>query len=319
MIFSDKCKFLSLPPHLKPSDNSGSAKMSNRPRASKLGMPIYHRRRRDWRDDRSLILEVHLAVQANNNLYDLSSSGVKNFLTKVEAIKEIGFETNADALLLGIYLRESLLKLSKKQGNYDLRVHALDFPDDLSRALLQTEKKLTKSGLKPMPSVSLETLFPDPKIRGFALERMHILHHGDLITYLNSLVSKERDSLLGYSATIKDLIHICEHKIEQRKLQMQNRFTADEVDIWVPGLCLGVEVRDCWESKHEEELFLLLKTMISRKKAKFLAIVCPDDLSDLTFHSLREIERQGKIESLSIIRVGDFGKYLDQVIQFTQD
>ena len=282
-------------------------------------MPIYHRRRRDWKDDRSLILEVQLAVQANANLYDLSSSGVKNFLTKVDAIKEIGFETNADALLLGIYLRESLLKLSKKQGNYDLRVHALDFPDDLSHALLQTEKKLTKSGLKPMPSVSLDTLFPDPKIRGFALERMHILHHGDLITYLNSLVSKERDSLLGYSATIKDLIHICEHKIEQRKLQMQNRFTADEVDIWVPGLSLGIEVRDCWESKHEEDLFHLLTTMIARKKAKFLAIVCPDDLSDLTFHALREIERQGKIEGLSIIRVGDFGKYLDQVIQLTQD
>ena len=293
--------------------------MSNRPRASKLGMPIYHRRRRDWKDDRSLILEVLEALQGNNKLYDISNPGVKNFLTKVEAIKKIGFETNADALLLGIYLRESLLKLSKKQGNYDLRVHTLDFPDDLSRALLQTEKKLTKSGLKPMPSVSLDTLFPDPKIRGFALERMHILHRGDLITYLNSLVSKERDSLLGYSATIKDLIHICEHKIEQRKLVTQNRFTADEVDIWVPGLSLGIEVRDCWESKHEEDLFHLLKTMISRKKAKFLAIVCPDDLSDLTFHALREIERQGKVDGLSIIRVGDFGKYLDQVIQLSSD
>jgi hypothetical protein len=312
-------ELLSSPQHLRPSAKLSSSKKSNRPRASNLGMPIYHRRRRDWRDDRSLILEVLEALQANDKLYDISSPGVENFVTKVDEIKKIGFETNADALLLGIYLRESLLKLSKKMGNYDLRVHALILPDDLSGALLQTEKKLTKSGLRPMPSVSLETLFPDPKMRGFALERMHILHRGDLITYLNSLVSKERDSLLGYSATIKDLIHICEHKIKQRRLVTQNRFTADEVDIWVPSLCLGIEVRDCWESKQEEDLLFLLKTMIARRKARFLAIICPDDLSDLTFHALREIERKEKIDGLSIIRVGDFGKYLDQVIQLSKD
>ena len=33
-------------------------KKFNRPRASTIGTPVYHRRRRDWKDDRDLLEEV---------------------------------------------------------------------------------------------------------------------------------------------------------------------------------------------------------------------------------------------------------------------
>ena len=97
---------------------------------------------------------------------------------------------------------------------------------------------------------------------------MHILHRSDLLTYLNSLILKERDSLLGYSATIKDLIHICEHKIKSRKLVSRNKFTTDETDIWIPSLHLGIEVRNSWENSQLTDLLFLLQNTLSSKGAK---------------------------------------------------
>ena len=292
-----------------------SAKRVSKPSASKIGTPIYHRRRRDWQDDRSLILELFKIVSKDSKLYSPADSAVLEFLNEVNSIEKSGFEANANAFLLGVLLRESIQDLNKKQGHYNLKIHAIKLPANLTSALQRVEKKLTKSGLNSKPDIRLSDLFPDPEIRGFALERMHILHRSDLLTYLNFLILKERDSLLGYSATIKDLIHICEHKIKHRKLISQNKFTTDETDIWVPKLRLGIEVRNSWEDCQLNDLLFILKNTLRLKGAKYLAIVCPDDLSDKTFHSLREIERQQQIDSLSIIRIGDLGNYLDQLIQ----
>jgi hypothetical protein len=293
------------------------AKTASRPSASKIGTPIYHRRRRDWQDDRSLILELFKIVSQDSKLYSSADSAVLEFLNEVNSIEKSGFEANANAFLLGVLLRESIQDLNKKQGHYNLKIHAIKLPANLTSALQRVEKKLTKSGLKSKPDIRLSDLFPDPEIRGFALERMHILHRSDLTSYLNSLILKERNSLLGYSATIKDLIHISEHKIKHRKLISQNKFTTDETDIWIPELRLGIEVRNSWEDCQLNDLLFILKNTLKLKCAKYLAIVCPDDLSDKTFHSLREIERQQQIDSLSIIRIGDLGNYLDQLIKIT--
>ena len=53
---------------------------------------------------------------------------------------------------------------------------------------------------------------------------MQILHRGDLNSYLSSLVSKERDSLGTNSASIMDLIHICEHKLNLRNIEFDKRY-----------------------------------------------------------------------------------------------
>jgi hypothetical protein len=288
-----------------------------RPSASKIGMPIYHRRRRDWKDDQSLILEIREVVLSESKLYSLDNPAVKEFLQLVKTIDKSGFKANSNAYILGIIIRETIQEINKKQGHYNLQVNKLNLPQNLSSALHKVEKKLTNSGFGQKTEIRLADLFPDPEIRGFALERMHILHRSDLLTYLNSLILKERDSLLGYSATIKDLIHICEHKIKRRNLVSRNKLTTDETDIWIPSLQLGIEVKNSWESNQLADLLFILKNTLSSKGARYLAVVCPDDLSDRTFHSLREIERQEQIECLSIIRIGDFGKYLDQIIQIT--
>lgn len=289
-------------------------KSSLKPSASKLGVPIFHRRRRDWTDDQKLIEEIIQSIKTNPTLYDTQSKHCKIFIEQAQEIVSSGYQDNADVMLFATWIRESLVKLSNKHGNYDLRVHAIDLPLDLKGLLANRENKLTRNGLN-RTSLSLSTLFPDPKLRGFALERIQVLHRGDIIEYLNSLVSRERDSLLGYSATIMDLIHICEHKLKLRGIEILTNFATDECDIWVPSLKLGIEIRNSWNEDSQTELINILKTTNSRLYANFLALVCPDDLSDLAFHALREIERNELIDNLSIIRAGDFGKYLDKIIE----
>ena len=110
-------------------------------------------------------------------------------------------------------------------------------------------KKATKTGHKGLVNLSLSQLFPNPRLRAFALERIQMLHRGDLIAYLSSLVARERESLLSSSASIMDLIHICEHKLNLRKLSLRKKYTVGETDLWVPSLSLGIEVRDSWDLK----------------------------------------------------------------------
>ena len=45
-------------------------KKFNRPRASTIGTPVYHRRRRDWKDDRDLLEEVAASVNRLDGPYD---------------------------------------------------------------------------------------------------------------------------------------------------------------------------------------------------------------------------------------------------------
>ena len=291
-----------------------NTRSTSKPSATKIGVPIFHRRRRDWTDDQKLIEEIILSIKTNNTLYEAQSKHCKIFIEQAREIVSNGYQNNADVMLFATWIRENLVKLSNKHGNYDLRVHAIELPQDLKSLLANREKTLTRSGLN-RSNVSLSTLFPDAKLRGFALERIQVLHRGDIIEYLNSLVSRERDSLLGYSATIMDLIHICEHKLKLREVEILTNFSTDECDIWVPNLKLGIEIRNSWNEDSQAELINILNTTNSRLHARFLAVVCPDDLSDLAFHALREMERNQLIDNLSIIRAGDFGKYLDKIIE----
>ena len=112
-----------------------------------------------------------------------------------------------------MWIREELSKLFHKKNGYNLKVHAINIPTDLPKVLHKRDLMFTKSGIKYVRDISLESIFPDPKIRGFALERIQLLHRGDVISYINSLVAKEKDSLITYSATIMDLIHICQRKV----------------------------------------------------------------------------------------------------------
>ena len=291
-------------------DNSPHFK---RPKASTIGTPVYHRKRRDWKDDRDLLEELAAGVNRVGGPYDYYEPGVLAFREKIRVFREKGYETNDDAYFLCMWIREQLGVLSRMQGSYDLRVHALTFPEDLDRVISGVEKRSTQSGLEEKKEISLSSLFPDLQLRNFARERMQMLHNGDLKSYLSALVAKERESLTGNSATIMDLIHICEHKLAMRNAEVTKRFLVGETDLWVEPWALGIEVRTSWKPENETELLRILSDTNFRLRARHLVVVVPDDLSDELFDLIRVVEKREVINNLSIIRIGDFGKYLDEI------
>ena len=286
-----------------------------RPRASTIGTPVCHRKRRDWKDDRDLLEELTGVVDLLNGPYDYYDKGVYAFRQKVKSIREAGYEQSTEGFFLAMWVREMLSALLIRQGNYDLRVHPIVFPEDIDAVIRDEERKNTQSGFPQNVSLSLNALFPEPKLRAFALERMQMLHRGDLIAYLSALVAKEKESLMSLSASIMDLIHICEHKLTLRKLEIQKRFSVGETDLWVPRFNLGIEVRNSWSEKEDNEIVRILSDTNFRLRSKYLVLVTPDDLSDELFLHLRDIEKREVFDNLSVIRIGDFGNYLDQVIE----
>ena len=293
-------------------------KKFNRPRASTIGTPVYHRRRRDWKDDRDLLEEVAASVNRLDGSYDYYDRGVFTFREKIKAFRKSGYENNKEVFYLGMWIREALSEISKTQASYDLRVHPISFPENLEATISEMESKTKNVSNGQKVSVSLESLFPDPHLRSYARERMQVLHHGDLIAYLASLVSKEKESLSTHSASIMDLIHICEHKLSMLQIDVRKRYLVGETDLWVPALSLGIEIRNCWEKEDETSLIRTLSDTNFRLQARHLVVVVPDDFSDETFELLREIEKRNVIENLSIIRVGDFGNYLEKIKEIEQ-
>lgn len=290
-----------------------------KPRASTIGTPVCHRKRRSWQDDRDLLEELAGLVNLLDGPYDYYEQGVVAFREKIKGFREVGFEQNTEAFFLAMWVRKTLSDLLIKQGNYDLRIHPITFPEDIESVISDEEKKSTQSGFPQMQSgVSLNALFPDPKLRAFALERMQILYRGDLIAYLSSLVSKEKQSLMTFSASIMDLINICQHMLALREISIQKRFSVGETDLWIPMYSMGVEVRNSWSEQEEIEVIRILSNTNFRLRSKYLVLVTPDDLSDESFVQLREIEKRGVFENLSVIRIGDFGSYLDQIVEIEQ-
>jgi len=281
--------------------------------ASSLATPIFHRRRRDWRDDQYLIEDCVQSISSEKNKGFNKQQNKKLFLDLAHEIESAGYQSNPTALHLAMWIREQLVILGAKQGGYDLRVHTLSIPSNLTDLIYKKEKELSSFELQNGNQLSLKHLFPDPEIRSFVLERIQLLHKGSLLSYLSSLVSRERDSLHGESATIMDLIHICEEKIKRRDLEISSTFQANVVDMWVPSLYLGIEVRDALSSDNRQELIQLIENTIRSKRAKYIALVCPDDLSDLIFHKWRELEKEPSFVNLSVLRIGDFGNYLDKL------
>ena len=287
--------------------------------STSLATPIYHRRRRDWRDDQYLIEEIVKSLRESKEAKKNKASLVKEFKELTSEIEGEGYQSNEKAAVLCMWIREQIAKLASTQASYDLRVHTIKIPVGISRIIDERNQELLKINANDEDLPTLEILFPDPAIRGFVLERVQLLHKGNLLSYLNSLVSKEKVSIQGESAKISDLIHICEEKLKRRKLKIVSNFNANEVDLWVPGLNLGIEVRETISSACTDELVNLLKNTNSAKKTKFLAVVCPDEVTDLIFHSWRDIERSNVVPNLSVLRVGDFGSYLDRISEFTKE
>ena len=284
-----------------------------RPRASTIGIPVYHRRRRDWKDDRDLIEEIATSVNKLNGPYEYYDKGVFAFREKVKSYRESGYENNKNVYYLGIWIREKLSEMTRNLTSYDLRVHTIPFAENLESVILQIEQRNSFKSSEGKDEICVESIFPDPNLRSFARERMQVLHHGDLIAYLSSLVSKEKESLLTNSASIMDLIQICEYKLSVQNVEVKKRYSVGETDLWVPLLSLGVEVRNSWEGNDEISLIRTLSDTNFRLQSRHLVVVAADDMSDESFEMLRAIEIRQVIKNLSIIRVGDFTNFVSKI------
>lgn len=289
-----------------------------RPRASTIGTPVYHRRRRDWKDDRDLLEELAASVSRIDGPYDYYNKGVFAFREKIKSFRANGYESSNEVFYLGMWLRERINEMSKNQLSYDLRVHPIVFPESLQSAILQMEIQTRDQSEVNKKEISFESLFPEPQLRSFARERTQVLHQGDLNAYLSSLVSKEKDSLMTNSASIMDLIQICEYKFSVLKVEVVKKYTVGETDLWIPSLSLGVEVRNTWTQEEETKLIRTLSDTNFRLQSRHLAVVVSDDLSNQTFDLLRQIEKRKVIENLSIIRIGDFSNYISGILEIEE-
>ena len=115
---------------------------SSKPSATSLSTPIYHRRRRDWRDDQKLIEEIASLIQKKNGPYDLKNKAVHEFLEIAENIKLTGYESNAQATFLAMWIREELSKLFHKKHGYNLKAHVINIPTDLPAVLHKKRPKV---------------------------------------------------------------------------------------------------------------------------------------------------------------------------------
>lgn len=263
-----------------------------------------------------MLEELSVLVSRVDGPYDFYDAGVTAYREKIKVFREKGYEINNEAFFMAMWVREQLSELSRKQGSYHLSIHPLSFPQDLDSTIHGVEKRATQSGFtSPKQEISLSALFPDPQLRNYARERMQVLHRGDLNSYLSSLVSKEKDSLVTNSASIMDLIHICEHKMNLRNIEFDKRYVVGETDLWIPSWALGIEVKNTWDEKEELVLTNTLSNTNFRLRARHLVVVVPDSLSDDSFEMIREVERRGVFKNLSILRIGDLGKYLDRIKQ----
>jgi hypothetical protein len=198
-------------------------------------------------------------------------------------------------------------------------VHTIKFPKDLNKLINQIEQNIDFESTPREPKSMYDELFPNSNLRNFALERSIVLHNGDLVAYISSLVSKEQISLETNSASIMDLIHICEFKLTNFGLKVRKKYVVGETDLWVPSISLGVEIRNTWESKDENSLLRTLSDTNFRLQARHLVVVVPDKMADETFENLRKIEKRNVFKNLSILRVGVLGDYINKIIEIENE
>ena len=89
-----------------------------RPRASTIGTPVYHRRRRDWKDDRDLIEEVAASVNKLDGPYEYYDKGVFAFREKVKGYREVGYENNKILYATPSYLSSGYFLIICKTSSF---------------------------------------------------------------------------------------------------------------------------------------------------------------------------------------------------------
>ena len=61
-----------------------------KPKASTIGTPIFHRKRRSWQDDKDLMLELHSFLSKPDGPYDYFENKVTQFRSKIDSFIDSG-------------------------------------------------------------------------------------------------------------------------------------------------------------------------------------------------------------------------------------
>ena len=110
-----------------------------KPKASTIGTPIFHRKRRSWEDDKDLMMELYSILTKLDGPYDYFDKNVIQFKTKIDSFIKDGFQENVEVFFLGMWIREQLTELTIKKGNYNLQVDPLIFPTDINEIIRMYE------------------------------------------------------------------------------------------------------------------------------------------------------------------------------------
>ena len=278
-------------------------------------LPHHHAGRSNWQDDRDLIEDVVATIDRSGSAYDRYKPGVCSFREWVHQFRKKGYDKAPEAIHIGAWLRELLAEKGKREGSYDLNTRPLFIPDDLNDVIRrrQHEKEEVVAKETDLPPVFREVLATD-KTRSFARKRADSLHNGNLAPYLSSLVEKERKAMQSPSWNTIDLLDACRLLLTRRNLKISENYIVNETDFWVPKLKLGVETVVEWDIDIEIRIVRILGDTKFRLQPRHFAIVAHDSVPDHQFKDIKDIETRKLFNNLRVLRVKEFGGYLDGIL-----
>ena len=133
-----------------------------KPKASTIGTPIFHRKRRSWQDDKDLMLELHSFLSKPDGPYDYFENKVTQFRSKIDSVIDSGFEDNIEVFPSNVGERATFSSYYSK-GSYNLSVDPLELPENVDDIIIK-ESKTTMRGSGKSFDISISDLFPNPKL-----------------------------------------------------------------------------------------------------------------------------------------------------------
>ena len=277
-------------------------------------LPHHHVGRSNWRDDRDLIEDIAATIERPGSSYDRYKPGIRSFREWVRQFRKHGYDKSPEAIHIGAWLRKLLDEKGRREGGYNLNTRPLFIPDDLNdiiRRRQREEEQVIEDKIE-LPPIFRKVL-ATAKTRALAWERANSLFEGDLATYLSSLVEKERKAMQGPSWNILDLLDSCRLHMTRRNLKFSENYIINETDFWVPQIGLGVETVFDWISDKKQRIVGVLSDTKFRLRVLHFAIVVHNEVPGHQFESIKEIESRKVFENLRVLRVNEFGPYLDEI------
>ena len=280
-----------------------------------LWSPALRRPRQDWKDDRDIIEQFEKVVESNPKKYSQEGKEVVFFLELVNELRSKGFKNSKDTVALAKWIRQEYRKLEGQEESASLENTFLEIPMDLEKTLDTIRKTV---GLEDRRVYPFSGVFRKQELLDFAKQRAKILHGTDgLSVYMENLVRKEQSGLEAPAGALFNLLETCEQIVRRKGFEVSKSFEVNACDMWVEELAVAIEPRTRFKSVEEGDLFRLLTLSSHHYDAKHLIVVLPNEIDEQSFQSCRSL--QHIIEGLQVVRLKDFERRLDEIIDPSED